>query len=535
VDIRRFPWINRLAVDYAFEFDRLAAFFSGDVRDPQAWRDAIARTHAHPRARDPLVRVLDAQQERRGAPLPARDAVARLRDARSVVVATGQQAGLFGGPLFTVLKALSAIRLAESVEAEYGVPTVPVFWVDAEDHDWAEVNHCGVLDADAAVRTVALQGHPPLPGRSIAHVQLGPSIEQALASLAEALAPTEFTAPLLATLRDAYAPGRGMADAFARWIEALLGARGLVVYDASDPAAKPLVAPLFARELQHAGDTAEIATAAGRALEAAGYHMQVTPQPGSPALFSNRDTREPIKRSETGLLVGGDAYTPDALAARALERPAEFSPNVLLRPLVQDTLFPTVCYVAGPSELAYFAQLRGVYRAFGVPMPLVHPRASATLVDANAGRVIGRGDVVFETLRAQDESALNALLAAALPPSIDAAVEAVLRALDERMGHLAAEAAAVDATLEGATRSALGRMHDDVRKVHAKILQAAKRKDDTLRRQFTHAQAQAFPGGEPQERVVGAVFFLNKYGPSLIDRLAEGLSLDPGVHTVLTP
>ena len=130
---------------------------------------------------------------------------------------------------------------------------------------------------------------------------------------------------------------------------------------------------------------------------------------------------------------------------------------------------------------------------------------------------------------------MNALLEAALPPSVDAAVDGVLRALDERMTVLAQEISAVDATLENAARSALGRMQDDVKKLQAKVVQAAKRKDETLRRQFKHAQAQTFPGGEPQERTLSAVGFLNKYGPSLIDRLADGLTLDPGVHTVIVP
>jgi uncharacterized protein YllA (UPF0747 family) len=235
------------------------------------------------------------------------------------------------------------------------------------------------------------------------------------------------------------------------------------------------------------------------------------------------------------LHVGERVETREGLSALARQHPEQFSPNVLLRPLVQDTLFPTACYVAGPSELAYHAQLRTVYDAFGIPMPLVQPRSTATLVDANAARFLSRADVALESLRPQDESALNALLEAALPPSVDTAVDGVLRALDERMTVLAREVAAVDPTLENAARSALGRMQDDVTKLQAKILQAAKRKDETLRRQFKHAQAQAFPGGTPQERAVGVVSFVNKYGLPVIDRLAEGLTLDPGVHTVITP
>ncbi len=535
VDIRRFPWINRLAADYAFDPNRVSPFFVGDVRDTRGWQHAIARVQTHPRQRDTLATLLDNQQARRNAPPAARAATARVRDPRAVAIVTGQQPGLFGGPLFTVLKALTALRLADFVRDTYDVPTVPVFWVDAEDHDWKEINACGVLDAEAAPRTVSIDGEAPPSGQPVARVQLAASIEAALGALEAALPATEFTPGVLAGLREAYAPGRGMADAFSRWLESVLGPRGLVVYDSSDPGGKPLAADLFCRELENPGATAQLATAAGQALQALGYHAQVTPHPDSAALFWLGDARVPIRATGQDLQIGDRVESRQALASHARQHPEEFSPNVLLRPLVQDTLFPTACYVAGPSELAYLAQLRTVYEAFGIPMPLIHPRASATLVDANAARFLSRGDVAFESLRPQDESALNALLEAALPASVDAAVDGVLRALEERMNVLAREVMVVDATLENAARSALGRMQDDVKKLQAKVLQAAKRKDDTLRRQFKHAQAQAFPGGDPQERVIGAVAFLNRFGPSLIDRLADALTLDLGVHTVIAP
>src|SRR5688572_6460960 len=146
IDIRRFPWIKRLAADYAFDFEKVAEFFAGNPTDPAAWRDAIARTQRHARQRDALAVVLQAQQRRRGAPADALAAASTLRDPHTVAVVTGQQAGLFGGPLFTLLKALTAIQLARRVTAEHHVPAVPIFWIDAEDHDWDEVKACGVLD-----------------------------------------------------------------------------------------------------------------------------------------------------------------------------------------------------------------------------------------------------------------------------------------------------------------------------------------------------------------------------------------------------
>ena len=327
-----------------------------------------------------------------------------------------------------------------------------------------------------------------------------------------------------------------MADAFARWLEEVLGPRGLIVYDASDPAAKPLVANVFARELEHAGETARLAARAGTALQERGYHAQVTPQDDTAALFHLNAGREPIRRQgQDEFVIGERRLSREALRALATQSPHEFSPNVLLRPIVQDTLFPTVCYVSGPSELAYLAQLKQVYAHFGLPMPLIAQRGTATIVDANAMRFLTRHELPLDALRAQDEGALNELLAGQLPPGVDASVERVARMLEEQMTEVANAVTAIDATLDGAARSALGRMQDDLKKLHAKIIQAAKRKDETLRRQFHHAKEQAFPGGEPQERSVGFAFFLNKYGPPLVDRLFEELTSDIGIHWVITP
>src|SRR5262245_25283031 len=235
VDIRRFPWIRRLATDYAFDYSRLSEFFAGNPGDASAWRDAIARASSQRRQRTALVELLQAQQQRRSAPPEALAASALLSDPTSVAVVTGQQAGLFGGPLFTLLKALTAIQLAERVRAEHHVPAVAVFWVDAEDHDWDEVKASRALDADQAPRTVGIGDLPGAHSGPVARVHLNETITGALSELQSILPPTEFTPALLDDLRRCYEPGRGMADAFSRWLECVLGARGLVVFDSSDP------------------------------------------------------------------------------------------------------------------------------------------------------------------------------------------------------------------------------------------------------------------------------------------------------------
>ena len=534
VEIRRFPWIKRLAGDYAFDFPRVADFFAGDPTDRSAWVDAITRAQHHPRQRDTIADIVQAQQRARSASPQALATSDRLRDPNTVAIVTGQQAGLFGGPLFTLLKALTVIRLAERTASEHGVLTVPVFWVDAEDHDWDEVKACGVLDADLSLAKVALDD-PPCAGEGpVARVELDDSVNIATASLASTMPTTDFSHELLDAIRRAYRPGVGMAHAFGAWLESLLGPRGLVVFDASDQAAKPLVSGLFAREIERAGETSRLAAAAGAALTKRGYHAQVTPQEGHAALFHLGGGRESIRVQDDQFMIGQSAADKEATLERVRTKPADFSPNVLLRPVVQDTLFPTCCFVAGPNELGYIAQLRDIYAAFDVPMPLIHQRSSATILDANAMRFLSRHELPLESLRAQDESELNRLLAAQIPPDAEHSIEEANRAVDEHMDAVATAASKVDATLDAAARSTRGRIQNDLKKLRGKLLQAVKRKDETVRRQFLHAQAQAFPGGHPQERDVGFVYFLNKYGGGFVDRLCEELPLDQGRHWVIT-
>jgi bacillithiol biosynthesis cysteine-adding enzyme BshC len=534
IDVRRFGWIRPLAGDYAFNFAKIAPLYAGDPSSRQAWSETIARTRGMARPHAAVAGLVAAQQERRGAPPAAREAARKLADGRTVAILTGQQAGAFGGPLFTVLKAVTAIQLARSQARDQQTEIVPVFWVDAEDHDWEEVASCTVLDPAFQPHTITVPKPEGAGERSVAGLVLDGRVEQSLEALANALGKTECSEWLMASLRAAYRPGVGMADAFARWLETLLGPHGLVVYDSSDPTAKPLVADLFARELGAAGRTSALAKAAGDELSARGHQPQVIPQPDSIALFHLDGARRPIRRQGDHFVAGESTFTSDALTEQARTAPNLFSPNVLLRPLVQDTLFPTICYVAGPSELAYLGQLRGVYDSFGIPMPLIYPRATATLVDSATARFLSRYDVPLEGIQPQDESALNRLLGSQLPQSVEQAIKEAEDALRRTMERVIEAMPAVDPTLAGAAKTTLSKMEQDLRGLQNKMIQAAKRRDETLRRQFMRAQAQIFPLGHAQERTLGVVYFLNRYGPAVIDRLLSELPLELGRHWVIT-
>jgi bacillithiol biosynthesis cysteine-adding enzyme BshC len=533
IDVRRFSWIRPLAGDYAENYSNVATLYAGDPTSPEAWRAAIVRARQHSRNRPGIAAVVAAQQERRGAPPEARAAASLLRDRDTVAVVTGQQAGVFGGPLFTLLKAITAIQLARRASAEHGGNAIAVFWVDAEDHDWDEVRSVTVLDASFQPRTIELdppEGAGQLP---VASLTLDARVHRAIEELRSSLASTDFTDWTMEGVKAAWRPDEGMATAFGRWLEMLLGPLGLIVFESADPAAKPLVSDLFARELQFPGKTASLAADAGAALQQRGHQPQVLPQPDSLSVFRLEDSRRPIRRQGDQFLVGEQLHSPAALAAEAVDHPERFSPNVLLRPVVQDTLFPTICYVAGPSELAYLGQLRGVYEHFGVPMPIMYPRASATLIDSATARFLTKYDVRIEDLQPQDESALNRLLEAQLPGTVEQALSEAEESVRRTMERVIEVLPQVDPTLAGAARTTLGRMEHDLKGLRSKLIQAAKKRDETLRRQFARAQTFIFPQGHPQERTLGVVFFLNRYGPALIDRLLAELPLQLGKHWIL--
>ncbi|MEO8481272.1 MAG: bacillithiol biosynthesis cysteine-adding enzyme BshC [Acidobacteriota bacterium] len=536
ISFDRLPWIRPLVAAHAAHFASVASFFTGNPADSAAWGDVIGRVQRAHTDHTAIHDIVSAQLARRQAPAAAVTAASALADPRAVAVVTGQQAGLFGGPLYTLLKALTTIQLARKVRDEHGVPTVPVFWVDGEDHDFAEIRSAAVLDRDYALHEVSLPepiGAGTLP---VAALSLDQDITTVLDALEQCLAPTEFTSVVVDSLRRHYRPGVSISGAFAGWIEEVLGGEGLVVFEAADPRAKPLVASLFTREFTHPCQTALSARATGAEMAAHGHAAQIEPGEDVVCVFYMDATgRRPIRHRDGRFLIADEFRDAASLAAEATAHPERFSPNVLLRPLVQDTLFPTACYVAGPSELAYQAQLRDAYRASGLPQPLLASRASATILDSAAAKFLDRHALPLEALQPQDESALNRLLAAQLPAELDELFAQLDAAVTDGTARLKPVVATVDPTLAGAVDTTLERVRDTVKNLQGKILQASKKKDETLKRQFMRTRALAFPAGHPQERLLSIAFFLNRYGPALPLRLIDTLPSLPTAHYVITP
>ena len=523
LDLREYPAASAFLRAYTRAFDSVSPLFAGNPADRSAWKAAIRRTQGAARDRDAMARVIASQLERREAPAEARAQAAKLGDPATVTVVTGQQAGAFGGPLYTLLKAVTTLQLARQIEAQHGVPVVPIFWADGEDHDWQEIRTAGVITRDGDVSEIAMPSFAGAGERRSGDIALDERVTATIDALFAALPETPFTRGVRDIVERCYVPGRSMAEAYARFIEDLLGRHGLVVFESADPAAKPLAAHLFAEELKHPGRSSQLATAAGERSRALGFPPQVVPVEGSAALFCLNPAREAIRVP----------FDCDPMAADALAHPERFSPNVLLRPIVQDAMFPNVAYVAGPGELAYHGQLEDIYKSFGVPRPLVYPRASATVLDSRAVRFLDRYGMPLGRLQQPDESVLNKLVETMLPEDARSSLVDAASAIGERWNALLTTIPKIDPTLEGAVKGSLKRLQHEVDTLQWKTLRAVKRREGEMRRQFHHAQRLAFPGGAPQERVLSVVYFVNQYGPALMDKLVAELPTDMGSHWVL--
>lgn len=489
-----------------------AAFYAGHFADAGDRRRAVARA-ARPLA--PAVAEALAAQNARVAPSAARDAHLAALRAGAAAVVTGQQVGLFLGPLFTVYKAASAIRVARALQEETGAPVVPIFWLQTEDHDLPEIAACHVprahgpglaltLAADAANR------------HSIAHRLLPDDLTAALAALGVELGHLPHAPAHLQRLARHYRPGRTWGDAFAGVLAELFAPEGLLLLDPRDPALAAAGAPLHRRALLESAPLAAALATRDQALADAGFAPPVHVRPGAPLAFFHPDGGDgPRYRLEPAgdgfALVGrNQRVTPAALLAALDAEPLRFSSSALLRPLVQDALLPTAAYVGGPGEVAYFAQLAPLYDALGIAMPLIVPRARLSVVEPAGARLLDRlGMSAADAHRPEDE------LLAAVRRGDGPADDLAARLLAPFDAALEAARGEIEPLGEGA-RAALGKtrqtVESAVQRLAAKVAQARNHADAELVEAVRRLQRQLFPGGVPQERVYGLPWFAARHG-----------------------
>jgi len=518
---------SALVRDYMARKAELAPFFAGHHTDPEAYRRK-AHSIAQRLGQERLGRLASAMRPLSGQAAAKLD---RIVAGDGFLVTTGQQAGLFGGPLYTIHKTLSAMRLAQTLEGLLDRPVLALFWVAADDHDWAEVDHTWMLDRSGALQRITLDQPADTPPHSMADRVLGTGVEQAINALAAALPETEFSAWVIEAARHAYRPDASVARAFEDLMAMLFRDQDLLLMSGAHPAVKEAALPTFLREIRHSDAHAALLERHTAKLEKAGYRAQV-PISGDAANLFLHDAhgRERLVREDGAWrLRRTRRHMSDAeLEAMVQSTPARFSANVLLRPVLESTLLPTLAYVGGPSEVGYFAQIGCLFRAHGEEPPLVFPRFRITLVEGRVRRVLEKFGLDVASFERPLHEITASMVRDDLPPEITGAAEVIRKTLRTGYDQMSRAAVEIDPTLEGwlskQRNAALNSVEDAERKVAAHL---RKRKETELA-QLERAAAALSPEGVPQERVLNVLPFLARYGPDLLRDVKAALQVELG-------
>ncbi len=508
--ISMLPRLSRLFLDFADSREPLAPFY---VSTPwsQPWKDAISVQDATHRAA--VADLLREQNLSWGAGEETLASIERLRGGASALV-TGQQVALFGGPLFTLLKASTIIQRARRANA------VPIFWLATEDHDLAEADHI-VLPARHALHTLRLDPEQPHAGRSAGNIPLGSGVCALLDRAAELIGGT----PEFDLLVASYTPEATFASAFARLLAAIFREQGLVVLDAADRRAHALGGEVLRHAIEHAEDLEAALHARDRLLAERGYHSQVLVAPGSSLLFlidEATGTRQPLRRKGNSWLAGKTAYSGDELLGILETAPERLSPNALLRPVFQDRLLPTAAYVGGPAEIAYFAQSQVLYQAILGRTTPVLPRLSATLIEPAIARVLAQHELsLADILQSHPDELSQRLGARAIPIEGKQQLAATGNALDGELESLVKWAQSLDPGLGRAAQVSASKMRYQMNRLRRLAANYQLQREASIRRHVDTIFFNLFPDRHPQERTIGGIAYLARYGASLIDTLIE--------------
>jgi bacillithiol biosynthesis cysteine-adding enzyme BshC len=520
------PGSTALFTDYLYQFERVSRFYRHPP-DVAGIADVAQDVRLPPEHRKALVAALRAQNANGG------DATAEnldlLAGPDTVVVATGQQVGLFGGPVFALYKALTAIELAKNLR-DGGRQAVAVFWMATEDHDLAEIDHTWLLDGGGkAVRVQGAASHQE--GQPVGPIAIEDSALRELKAHFSGLAYADEAIDLA---EESYPAGVSFRDGFRNLLNRLVHDDGLIFLDPMDPAIRCLAAPLFERALNEADELNQLLLERCAALDGAGYHTQVRVTAETSLLFRvDEDRRVAMKRTSNGYEGAGRTSSVPELREDLAREPQRFSPNALLRPVTQDFLLPTAAYVAGPAEIAYLAQAGVLYERLLGRMPVVLPRASLTILDSKATRLLGKYGLVPTDCFQVESDVRDRIAGQLVPESLSRQLAASEAQIEKALGEAHRALAAFDPTLGQALDNTSKKMLYQFGKIRSKAAAESLRKDSRSAGDAAYLANLVYPERSPQERLYSVLSFVARYGDGFVDSVRAAIQPVCCDHQVL--
>ena len=538
VSFERIPHQSRLFLDYLKDPLALRQFYPSAVRFHHELQDRIPMVlQAHTVDRAKVADALEQMNRRWGATEETLKHIQLLRDEDCVAVVSGQQAGLFSGPLYTIYKALSAVKLAGCLQ-QRGTKAVPVFWIAAEDHDFAEVAKAEFITRDCQLNNVEVSDELHREGQPVGHVVLDDSVSQVIDELFALLPASEFASEMKELVQKAWTPGTGFVDSFARMMTALLGSYGLVFLDPLDQNLKNLAAPIYSAAASSAMDIAIALEQRSKELENSGYHAQVLTTSSSFPLFFHDENgaRHAVALSGNGKYKVKDQdveYSAEQLAELARKSPEKFSPNVTLRSVVQDYLLPTIAYYGGSAEVAYFAQTAEVYRILNRPATPILPRSSLTMIERHAGRVLERYNLSLVDFFDGIDPVIKRVVEEYLGADTAKLFASSEQRINDELDRLRKELESIDATLAGALDTGRKKINYQLDGLRSRFVRAQMTRDEAAHRQLQRVFEQLYPHKELQERHINITSLLSRHGTYVIEWIYNAINLGSNDHQVV--
>ena len=512
------PGTSRLFADYLYNFDRVAAFYRHSPRALDTLPSVAGEINYPDERRAAMVAALRGQNGS-GTNLD------KLAQPGTVAVVTGQQVGLFSGPAYTIYKALTAVRMARELSAQ-GTPAVPVFWLATEDHDFPEISKAWVFGPSGAPVSVTVE--PP----GTVDSPVGPLVpaHYPIDELAAALKGFDSADEVMDLVKRSYAPGQPLGVAFRDLVRGLLSRFDLLYLDPLDPAIRAIGAPFMQNALDAGEDLYPALIERGKALERDGYHAQVHIDPQTSLFFMlEGGHRIPLRRQGDRYLSRQGSHSVSDLKCQA-ER---ISPNALLRPVLQDYLLPTVAYVGGPAELAYFAQSEVLYTRLLGRMPMMLPRNGFTLVDSRSAKLMERYNFQLPSLFGGPTAVSEAIAARLLPDQLKQVMSQSKADASAVLDRMEAELTGFDGTLAKALAKSRAKVEYQFGKIERKTAREFLRRDERANHDAAHLSDLLYPHKHLQERLLSILPFVAKHGFDLIDRIEEHTCIDCVDHHVM--
>jgi len=515
------PRTTRLFDDYLHHFDRVKRFYA---RPPliQDWWTEEARDIQYPaERRQTVAAILERQNRELGAGEKTLANIERLKQGAAAVV-TGQQVGLFGGPTFCILKALTAVLMAEKAGA------VPMFWLATEDHDLEEINTVNLASGDHLQKITV--NVPHVEGAPVGTIAFTDEITAATQQVEALFGKSEISELLAAS----YRRGETFGTAFAKFYTKIFAEMGVVFLNPLDTELHRIAQPVFRGALEKSEEINQALVARNQELEAAGYHAQVKVTPSHTLCFCFEDgARTPVRKQDGQFFIGERKLSAAELLDETERCPEKFSANVLLRPLMQDYLLPTLCYIGGPSESAYFAQIEVVYRKLAGRVTPIIPRIFATLIEPRIAKLLDRYQLSLSDLFNTPEKTRELVASRALPDSILKSFDLAAEHVEKALSLIQQPLEKLDKTLVDAAENAGSKMRYQLQGIRDKAARAESRKNTEVLRHADELTTALYPNKELQEREIGGAYFLLKYGTSVLNQLKAALRTGCGEHQVV--